>query len=323
LQAYNEYIDFAERLVSFATTALEWRSASVNEENLRAIECHIQEKMDALKLDEKIRNTVQTIVDPSPPEEFTNSSDSVLWLDAPTELVCDPNVPDSEADICGDYKSIENSCGIARRSFDAGDYENLEALLEVIMERSEKLCGPQFPWRDEIMEMRAVTSWELGKLEKADILFNESFKGRARVMERLATESFRKGKRNSAQRLLNKHFEGREPIMESLALSYIQDQRWTDAKRILLELFQYDTEEDIRLQRMHTIATVCFAQKDFGEAEAWCLKAIMGYQTTSGERHHVFESIRLLARIYDEEGANVHVDAYKTVLSDLSPGVYG
>ena len=289
------------------------------------MEQFIQEQMDALKLDEETNDTVQTVTDSAPQEDFANTgaSQSVLRVDTPSELVCDPNVPGSDADICGNYKPIENLCDVARRSFHAGDYENLEALLEAIMEQSEKVCGRQFPWRDEIMEMRAVTSWELGKLEKADILFNESFKGRARVMERLATESFQKGKRNSAQRLLNKHFEGREPIMESLALSYIQDQRWADAKLILLELFQYDTDQDIRLQRMYTIATICFAQKDFGEAEAWCLKAIMGYQTTSGERHHVFESIRLLARIYDEEGTSVHVDAYKAVLSDLSPGVYG
>lgn len=297
----------------------------MNDEQLRAIEHYIQDHMDALKLDEETDSTVQTVADPSPQEDFTNTSasQSVLQTDAPSELVCDTNVPGSEACICGDHKSIEHLCDDARRSFDAGDYENLETLLEAIVEQSERLCGPQFPRRDEIMEMRAVTSWELGKLEKAEILFDESFKGRARVMERLATESFQKGKRNSTQRLLNKHFEGREPIMESLARSYIQDRRWTDAKTILLELSQYDTDQNVRLQRLHTLATICFAQKDFGEAEAWCLKAIMGYQTTSRETQHVFESIRLLARIYDEEGANVHVDAYKTVLSDLSPGVYG
>ena len=164
------------------------------------------------------------------------------------------------------------------------------------MDKSEGKYGSQFEWRDETMEMLASTCWELGKLEEADRLFDQQFKGRAKLMETLARGSFEQGKRNSVEILLSKHFEGREPIMEFFAEIYLREKNWKEAKRLLVELLQSEPDQKVRLQRMHTLANVCFTQKDFGEAQAWCLKALIGSQTTLGEQDISFTIPSLSSR---------------------------
>jgi tetratricopeptide (TPR) repeat protein len=234
----------------------------------------------------------------------------------------DPSTPLSDSDP--DLEFIQNQRSLARRSFDARQYANLEPVLQTIMEKSEDKYGPEFSWRDETVEMRAAACWEQGKWDEADVLFDQQFKGRGKLLETLAREAINKGKRRSAERLLNKHFDGREGIMELIADAYIQEGKWKEAKPLLVELLQDETDQNTRLRRKLTLAYICFILKDFGEAEAWCLKAVIGSQTTLGERHPQFyKSVNLLAQIYNAEGTNIQADSYESVLSDLSPGLHG
>jgi hypothetical protein len=164
------------------------------------------------------------------------------------------------------------------------------------------------------MEMRATACWKLAMWDEADALFDQQFKGRAKLMETLGIEAFGRGKRRSARRILNKHFEGRESIMELLADSYVKDEKWDEAKSLLTELLQDETDQQVRLRRMHTLSTVCFAQNHIAEAETWCLKALLG--RPSKEQFH--ELISLLAQMYNPDRAEIY-----SVLMDLSPGLQG
>lgn len=226
--------------------------------------------------------------------------------------------PDPELEL------IEKMRKTARRSFDAKDYAKVDPMLQNILGKSEEKFGARFEWKDETMEMRAITCWQLGKWDEADKLFNQKFKGRSLLLERLAKEAFGRGDKNLAERILNKQFDGRESIMELLANSYIQEKKWKEAKQLLEELMQYETDNDARLERMYTLANVCFALKDIGEAEAWCLKAVIGSQTGLDDRNpQIYEPINLLAKIYNTKDSNVQSDAYEAVLADLSPGLHG
>jgi hypothetical protein len=219
-----------------------------------------------------------------------------------------------------DDKSIEEMRNTASQSFAAQDYATAESMLQEVMKESEDKYGPAFNWRDETMERHATACWELGKWEQADKILDQQFKGRAKLMNTLARRSVDNGKRDSAERLLSKHFDGREAIMEILVESYLRDKKWENASRLLVELLQNETRQTIRLERMHTLATVCFALKEYGKAEGWCLKTLIGRQ---GEMSHKFyDSVTLLAQIYNAD-ANVQASTYEAVLADLSPGLHG
>jgi hypothetical protein len=229
----------------------------------------------------------------------------------------DPN-QQSKDDI--DDRSIQDMRDTASRSFAAKDYATAESILQEVLNKSEDKYGPAFGWRDETIERQATACWELGKWEQADKILDQQFKGRAKLMNTLARRSVDNGKRDSAERLLNKHFDGREAIMEMLVESYLHDKKWKKARRLLVELLQNETSQTGRLERMHILATVCFTLKEYGKAEAWCLKVLIGRQGETSEKF--YDAIALLAQIYNAD-ANVQASSYEAVLADLSPGLHG
>jgi tetratricopeptide (TPR) repeat protein len=214
--------------------------------------------------------------------------------------------------------SIQEMRDAAAQSYAVQDYATAESILQEVMRKSEDKYGVAFSWRDETMERHATACWELGKWEKADEILDQQFKGRAKLMNSLARRSVDNGNRESAERLLSKHFDGREVIMETLVDSYLRDKKWKKARRLLIELLQNETRQTVRLERMHALATVCFSLKEYGKAEGWCLKALIGRQ----ESQKFYESVTLLAQIYNAD-ANVQASAYEAVLADLSPGLHG
>lgn len=315
---YNEWTDAAQRLVNPGA-----------DEVLNEVEQYIHSHIGSLSIDEEangVTKPLEILSYTNSPRNNHVSDHSVHYLSVPNDNVDTLNAPTPRISSRNParVKSIENLRKLARRSFDARDFANLEPMLGRIMEKSEDTYGPGFTWRDETMEMWATAYWELGKLDAADKIFDQHFRGRAKLMETLARDSLKRGKRNSAERLLSKHFEGRESIMEIFVQLCLREKRWNEAKRYLVELLQYDTDQTARLQRMHTLATVCFALKEYGEAEAWCLKVVLSSQEMLGEFHCLcYDSIRLLAQIYNLQGDNAQTEAYHAVLSDLSPGLHG
>ncbi len=123
---------------------------------------------------------------------------------------------------------------------------------------------------------------------------------------------------------MGKQFEAREKILELLATSYYHEKKWYEAKRFLVELLDYDMEEKLRLERMHTLAEICFAKGDLEDAKIWCTKAVQGRLTILGKRHYLFyQSVNFLAQIYDAKGEFVEAEGYKAVLAVLPPGLQG
>ena len=217
------------------------------------------------------------------------------------------DVPSARTDLPVSNEQVSDEdirISAAREQFKAGNYAAAEPLLRQLLEGSAVR-------KDETICMLAETTWLLGKWDAADRLFDQQFNGRASLMGRLARDAIDANK-DSAERLLRKHFEGKEPLMELLAEAYVKEEKWDKAKRLLVELLYCETDQQTRTERMHALGYVCFAEGSWREAEAWCLKAIMG-----GEN----EATTLLARIYNTE--NMDHAAYESVLGELSPGIQG
>lgn len=108
-----------------------------------------------------------------------------------------------------------------------------------------------------------------------------------------------------------------------LAMSYLEDKKWADAKSSLHHLLNYETDENVRWQRMHMLAEACLGATEFAEAENWCLAALQGRQASMGIRHEQFyESVNLLVQIYKIMGKQVNAHEH-AVLHQLPPGLEG
>lgn len=111
--------------------------------------------------------------------------------------------------------------------------------------------------------------------------------------------------------------------VEWLAMSYLEDKKWADAKSSLHHLLNYETDENVRWQRMHMLAEACLGATEFAEAENWCLAALQGRQASMGIRHEQFyESVNLLVQIYKIMGKQVNAHEH-AVLHQLPPGLEG
>jgi len=212
----------------------------------------------------------------------------------------------------------------ALECFTRKDYLTAEPILVALLSQSEASYGVHFPWRDQTLEMLATTYWNLNKYEQAEKLFDKPFKGRAKLMEELAIDSVTTGRRNSADRILSHHFEGKESVMEMYMQTCLNEQRWKEAKGLLVELLKDETDEKIRVERKQSLARVCFSLGEYSEAEAWCLKVLLALDTQNENRAAFYESIRLLARIFNAEGTNLQAgERYQATLEELSPGLHG
>jgi tetratricopeptide (TPR) repeat protein len=224
-----------------------------------------------------------------------------------------------------EYEAIQQMRKTAFRSFVEKDYINAEPILQRILRKSEeKYLMDGFPWKDETILMLAKACWRISKFDDAGRLLEQRFEGRDRLMETLAKESLDLRKRSDAERILVQEFQGKEPVLDRLANSYLQDKKWKEAKSAFLDLMRYSADDNVRLQRMHTLAKICFALKQYKAAEEWCLLAVKGRQTTLGKRHHQFyDSVNLLTQICKAKGDHVEAKAYMAVLRDLPPGLQG
>ena len=190
---------------------------------------------------------------------------------------------------------------------------------------SEKKYGDQFPWKDETKRMLVIAYCHQSKWIEADNLFAEEFEDRNRTLETMAMEFFLLGRKAEAGRIcIGKQLEAREKILELLATSYYHEKKWYEAKKFLIELLDYDTEEKLRLERMHTVAEISFANGDLEDAKIWCTKSVQGRLAILGKRHYLFyQSVNFLAQIYDAKGEFVEAEGYKAVLAVLPPGLQG
>lgn len=67
---------------------------------------------------------------------------------------------------------------------------------------------------------------------------------------------------------------------------------------------------------MHTLAEIKLALEKLNEAEEWALEAMRGRKSLFGKQHTVFfQSINLLAAIYDAKDELVEVEGYRGLLA--------
>ena len=252
-----------------------------------------------------------------------SGEDVDLSLKSIDRRISDLSLQDSDSDL--EYEVIQHWLKLAIDKFKVRDYLGAESFLKKILVESQKKYGEQFPWRDETMRMLAIGYCHQAKWIEADKIFAEGFKERNRTMETVAMEFFLLGKKEEAGKIcLGKQFEAREKIVELLATSYYHEKKWHEAKTFLIELLEYEMEEKLRLERMHTLAEICFAQGDLEDAKTWCTKAVRERLTALGKRHHLFyQSVNLLAQIYDAKGEFVEAEGYKAVLAVLPLGLQG
>ena len=235
----------------------------------------------------------------------------------------DPPLNDNDSDLA--YEKIHHWRKFAFQKYQAKDYTSAESFLTKILEESEKKYPDGFPWQDETTKMLGIVYCRQRKWNEADKLFASEFKSRNKTLEGLAMEYFLQGKKHEAGEIcLHTNFPAREKIVELLATSYYHEKNWIEANTFLHELLQYDMEEKIRLERMHLLAEINFSLKHFEVAKNWCLKAVQGRLTLLGKRHYLFyQSVNLLAQIYDAIGDVVEAEGYKAVLALLPPGLQG
>jgi Tetratricopeptide repeat len=235
------------------------------------------------------------------------------------------DLPPNETDSDLAYEKIHHWLRFAYQKFEAKDFAVAESFLKKILEESEKKYPDGYRWKDKTTKMLAISYCHQRKWEEADRIFGTDFNGRDKTLEGLAMQYFLQGKKDEAGKIcLGKKFPAREKILELLATSFYHEKKWIEASLFLSELLQYDMEEKIRLERMHTLAEIAFTQKRFEEAKTWCLKAVQGRLTLLGKRNFQFyQSVNLLAQIYDAMGDFVEAEGYKAVLAVLPPGLQG
>ena len=232
------------------------------------------------------------------------------WDDQENEYLKQLNELPSQSPLDSpDYRFIPFLCERAYRAFEAKDFTAARSSLKKILERSPKIYGPHFEWRDETLRMLVIACVRLGDWDEAEIHMCKQFKGREQTLEDLAMDLFLRGKRDDAAKIClgnteGKRFAGREAVMELLAMSYLRDKQWNEAKRVFSELlYSEQPEENIRLQRLQTLAEVHLALKDYENAQKCCMSVLDERRKRLGEGHVLYyQSVELLVQIYEKTG---------------------
>jgi tetratricopeptide (TPR) repeat protein len=179
----------------------------------------------------------------------------------------------------------------AKSKFDDGEYAAAEKCLQKVVTKSEAAFGGQTEWGDETLQL-------------------------------LVLALSRQGKWNETHLLLLQKFEGREETMEQIATRCREECNWEQAEKILLDLWNHPAEprdHNARSQRSmrlkHAFAEVYFGKKDYANAEKWCHRAVREIRTNLGIKDPFFyESIYLLANVYNANGDPEEAEAYRSLL---------
>ena len=208
----------------------------------------------------------------------------------------------------------------AEEAFDAKDYTAAKLSLQKILYRSPRIYGEHFEWRDETLRMLVVVCIRLREWDEAKKYVSQEFKGRDQTLEDLAMDSYLHGKRDDTREIcLTTKFRGREAILQLLAGFYVREKQWNPAKQVLSALmFTTQPLENVRHQRLHTLAEVYFALKEFESAKKCCNCVFEERQKLLDVLY--YQSVELLGRISDKLGDRHLAAFYKTHLETESHG---
>jgi tetratricopeptide (TPR) repeat protein len=138
----------------------------------------------------------------------------------------------------------------------------------------------------------------LGKvIKRSEAIQGARFEGRGETVQMLALSLSRQGKWNETHVLLREKFDGREETMEQIATDCRDQRNWEQAEKIY------------------------FGKNDYKNAEKWCHQAAREIKANVGMKDPLlFESMYLLAQIYNANGDVEEAEAYRAL---LPPGFAG
>ena len=208
-------------------------------------------------------------------------------------------------------------------------YTEAEAYLKKVMENTQR----DSEWRDEALEMLANVYYGLKKWQDVgDILQEQEFNGRATVLEGFATSYATYANNNNKDDdgaqflrtleqidtiLLTQQFERREVALETFAIQYVKHGNYSGGQSFLLELELTGAEPSLPIsQAKHSLAEYLFTQKKFDEAENWCRQAEAGRKrpVNTGKSSSYYQSVHLLAQIYEAKGDSLKAEACRSLL---------
>jgi len=205
-----------------------------------------------------------------------------------------------------------------RERFYKKDYAGAEQLLQRMLRSADATYSTYWKGRDKVLKMLAISYCQLELWEEAEQVLGEDFKGKEKEMERLATEFCLQGREDAAKRLLAREFEGKAKVLELYAKRAYWNGKWGESAETLVGLLREadgDNLEELRL--MQALAEVKFASGALDEALELCLKVTTGRKNRLGSRHVLFfQSIHLLALIYEAQNDLVEAERYKRLLPD-------
>ena len=108
-----------------------------------------------------------------------------------------------------------------------------------------------------------------------------------------------------------------EEGMNHLALCYRRLHQWADSEMVLMELYNDQTRSPMQVaETEHAVSHVCFNKGDMVSAEKWCRSALQKKARILKTREHesVYDSIYLLAEIFEAKSDYLNEEGYKALL---------
>jgi len=213
----------------------------------------------------------------------------------------------------------------AREKFGKKDYAGTEQLLQTMLRSANARYNTYWKGRDEVLRMLAVSYCQLEMWEEAMLVLDEDFAGKDKEVKAMAEEFCVQGRVAAAKHLLAIEFDGKEKILELYAKRAYWNLEWEESADILVRLLHsYEAKKDnvSGLRIMQALAEVRFASGEIDEALEVCLKVTSGRKEKLGPRHVLFyQSINLLALIYEARSDSVEAGRYKRLLPDDFKGI--
>jgi tetratricopeptide (TPR) repeat protein len=224
-----------------------------------------------------------------------------------------------------DYKFIPYLRNRASEAFEAQNYKVAKSSLLKILDRSPKLYGPHYEWRDDTIRMLVISCVRSGDWEEAERHMGKSFMERDQTLEDLAMDFFSSGKRNEATRIcLAVPFKERVKVLQRLARSYLRDNKWKEAKSVLSELlYREQPSEDVRLDWLYSLAEVYLELKDLERAKKCALSVYEARAKVLGDGHALYyEALSLLVKICEKQGDGDCCGFYQDLLRSDSHSTF-
>jgi tetratricopeptide (TPR) repeat protein len=188
---------------------------------------------------------------------------------------------------------------------------------EGMWEMAQNILQAEFYGRDMVVNSLAMQFYHDKKWDETEIMLCLEFPGKDNVMKLLGAAYCKEGKWDKVENIVRSLFEGRDKILEMLAAAYCQQGKLEDASDIVCGLLERNGDV-ISLEALdiaHALANEYLDKRDFENAQIYCATAMRGRTETLGDAHILaYQSVYLLADIYEAQGESVLADGHRALL---------